>query len=184
MCGTCIPVTVWLISIAVFRGISDGKESTVGYSQWRKKSVGPWDCKMEAAHKIHSQMVPRMGIGCSSGFLWTISLGSSAVLCGGDLTYLVNHVLDLVYGIPIIRSNSINLQFEAKWCKTNHCWNRSYSNCCQSLSWLSLENRHHLLSCCQTFKIINNLECINFNKYYENAPYKSTRTNRKSVTAL
>ncbi len=39
---------------------------------------------------------------------------------------------------------------EAKWCKTNHCWNRSYSNCCQSLSWLSLENRHHLLSRCQT----------------------------------
>ncbi len=70
---------------------------------------------------------------------------------------------------------------EAKWCKTNHCWNRSYSNCCQSLSWLSLENRHHLLSCCQTFKIINNQECINFNKYYENAPYKSTRTNNQSL---
>ena len=70
-----------------------------------------------AKWKLPTKSIPRwyhgdwMGIGCSFGFLWTISLGSSAVLCGGDLTYLVNHVLDLVYGIPIIRSNSINLQF-------------------------------------------------------------------------
>ena len=43
-----------------------------------------------------------------------------------------------------------------KWDKVRRCWSKTYEECAA---------KHQLLSCCQTFKIIHNLDCLNFNDY-------------------
>ena len=70
---------------------------------------------------------------------------------------------------------------EAKWSTSDHCWNRSYVDCRHSLSWLTLENRRRLLTCCQTFKIFNHLDCINLNEHYTLSPCKMTRSHDQSL---
>ena len=49
---------------------------------------------------------------------------------------------------------------EAKWSKDHHHWNKTYDECRHSLSWLTLQNRRRLLSCCQTYKIFHNMDCL------------------------
>ena len=54
----------------------------------------------------------------------------------------------------------------AKWDKVSRCWSKTYEECRSQLSWPTVQQRHQLLSCCQTFKIIHvNLDCLNFNDY-------------------
>ncbi len=53
----------------------------------------------------------------------------------------------------------------ARWDKTNHRWSRSYDECRSRLRWATVRQRHVLLSCCQAFKIVHNLDCLVFHEY-------------------
>ena len=54
----------------------------------------------------------------------------------------------------------------AKWNRNEHQWNKSYEDCRHELNWLPLAKRREFLICCQTYKIINNLDCLQFSNYY------------------
>ncbi len=69
---------------------------------------------------------------------------------------------------------------EAKWSKDHHCWNKSYDECLLSLSWLTLENRRTLHSCCQTYKILHNMDCLNFKDHYQHSNLR-TRSHNQSL---
>ena len=53
----------------------------------------------------------------------------------------------------------------AKWDKVSRCWSKTYEECRSQLSWPTVQQRHQLLSCCQTFKTIHNLDCVNIDDY-------------------
>ena len=52
-----------------------------------------------------------------------------------------------------------------KWDKVRRCWSKTYEECWTQLRWPTVQQRIQLLSCCQTFKIIHNLDCLNFDDY-------------------
>ena len=54
----------------------------------------------------------------------------------------------------------------AKWDKANYCWTKTYEECCSDLNWATVYQRHLLLTCCQAYKIINNLDCLRFDDYF------------------
>ena len=54
----------------------------------------------------------------------------------------------------------------AKWDKNTYTWDKAYTECMQELNWLPLNKRRDYLSCCQTYKIIHNLDCLSFNDFY------------------
>ena len=51
----------------------------------------------------------------------------------------------------------------------------NYEECRSQLRWPTVQQRHQLLSCCQTFKIIHNLDCLNFDDYlcFNRSPTRS-----------
>ena len=53
----------------------------------------------------------------------------------------------------------------ARWDRTNHQWSKSYEECRSRLKWATVQQRHMLLSCCQAFKVIHNLDCLDFHEY-------------------
>ena len=53
----------------------------------------------------------------------------------------------------------------ARWDASSFSWSKSYKQCCSELKWLSLNKRRDLSICCQIYKIVNHLDCIDFNKY-------------------
>jgi len=60
-------------------------------------------------------------------------------------------------------------------CSTNNRVHRYY---CYFRSWYThntVQQRHQLLSCCQTFKIIHDLDCLNFDDYlcFNRSPTRS-----------
>ena len=58
----------------------------------------------------------------------------------------------------------------SRWDRERYQWSKSYSDCCEELNWLTLENRRKLLSACQTYKIIHSLDCIPFSDYFKFKP--------------
>ena len=54
----------------------------------------------------------------------------------------------------------------AKWDKANYCWTKTYEECRSDLNWATVHQRHLLLTCCQAYKIINNLDCLQFDDYF------------------
>ena len=62
----------------------------------------------------------------------------------------------------------------ATWNRSTYPWTISYEECCSKLKWLSLKARRDYLSCCQVFKIIHHLDCINFSNYFSFSPLSST----------
>ena len=54
----------------------------------------------------------------------------------------------------------------SKWDKKCHKWSKSYNQARNELHWLSVEDRHRFLVCCQIYKIMNSMDCINFNTYF------------------
>ena len=52
----------------------------------------------------------------------------------------------------------------AKWNRTQ--WDKSYEECRHNLSWLTLTKRHEFLICCQTYKIMNKMDCLQFSDFY------------------
>ena len=65
----------------------------------------------------------------------------------------------------------------ARWDKVNFCWSKTSEECLSHLNWVTVRQRHLLLSCCQAFKIINNLDCIRFDDYLR-FNKSSTRSHR------
>ena len=53
-----------------------------------------------------------------------------------------------------------------RWDRSINNWTEAYSTPCHKLGWLSLQNRRTYSDCCQTFKIINGLDCIKFRDYF------------------
>ena len=48
----------------------------------------------------------------------------------------------------------------------NYCWTKTYEECCSDLNWATVHQRHLLLACCQGYKIINKLNCLQFDDYF------------------
>ena len=50
-----------------------------------------------------------------------------------------------------------------KWVSGKFQWTKTYDECRNELGWLSLTQRRKLLLCCQVYKVINHLDCLDFN---------------------
>ena len=57
----------------------------------------------------------------------------------------------------------------SKWDRDLHKWSKSYAQALNELNWLSVHQRHTLLICCQMYKIIQSLDCIDCNLYFSYA---------------
>ena len=68
----------------------------------------------------------------------------------------------------------------SKWDRTIHNWNKSYDQVRNELQWPSIAQRHTLLSCCQTYKVVNSLDCIDFSQYFSHV----SRTSRHHALTL
>ena len=54
----------------------------------------------------------------------------------------------------------------SKWNPSTYSWNKSYEQEQHELQWLTVIQRHHLLSLCQVYKTVNRLDCIKFSDYF------------------
>ena len=61
----------------------------------------------------------------------------------------------------------------SKWDRDLHKWSKSYAQAWNELHWPSVHQRHTLLICCQMYKIIKSLDCIDFNLYFSYASHIS-----------
>ena len=55
----------------------------------------------------------------------------------------------------------------AKWDRSTFCWSKSYEDCRRELKWQTLQQRRHMLSCCQVYKITKQLDCLDFDTYFK-----------------
>ena len=69
----------------------------------------------------------------------------------------------------------------AKWDRSTYRWTKSYDECCNILGWTSLQVRRDILSYCQLYKIIHNLDCIAFDQYFCLSPLNHTRSHNLSI---
>ena len=69
----------------------------------------------------------------------------------------------------------------AKWDRATFKWNKSYEDCCNELNWVTLERRRDILTCCQVYKIVNNLDCIRFQCYFS---FSNTITRSHSLSLV
>ena len=53
-----------------------------------------------------------------------------------------------------------------KWNRTNNCWSTAYTELCKNLQWVTLECRRTIAVCRQVYKIIHNMGCIPFDRYF------------------
>ena len=72
--------------------------------------------------------------------------------------YLATIGIESVPYLPL--SALINLRVAFIFYNTR-CWSKTYEECRSQLRWPTVQQRHQLLSGCQTFKIIHNLLCFN-----------------------
>ena len=68
-----------------------------------------------------------------------------------------------------------------KWDRATFKWNKSYEDCCNELNWVTLERRRDILTCCQVYKIVNNLDCIRFQHYFS---FSKTITRSHSLSLV
>ena len=69
----------------------------------------------------------------------------------------------------------------AKWNSSTYQWSKSSELCRSELHWPTLETRRKVLSCCQTFKIIHHMNCIDFDKYFSFTLLSTTRSHSLSL---
>ena len=69
----------------------------------------------------------------------------------------------------------------ARWDPVANSWSKSYPEALMELEWHSLKQRRYFSSCCQVFKIINNLDCISFCTYFN---FARTITRSHSLSLL
>ena len=63
----------------------------------------------------------------------------------------------------------------AKWDNNSKQWNKSYLQSLSELNWRSLQQRRSYLNQCQTFKVLNGLDYIEFAKYWSYSGARQTR---------
>ena len=75
------------------------------------------------------------------------------------------HKSFLLWKFPAIQYCFLLGCVHTHWDKVRRCWSKTYEECRTQLRWSTVQQRHQLLSCCQTFKIIHKLDCLNFDDY-------------------
>ena len=68
----------------------------------------------------------------------------------------------------------------ATWNPNTFRWNKSYEECCGELRWPTLQQRRDWLTLYQTYKIVNHLDCLDFDTYYSHSA-SSTRSHNLSL---
>ena len=63
----------------------------------------------------------------------------------------------------------------AKWDNNSKQWDKSYFQSLSELNWQSLQQRRTYLNQCQTFKVLNGMDCIDFAKYWSYSGAQQTR---------
>lgn len=71
----------------------------------------------------------------------------------------------------------------AKWNRSFFRWSLPYDECRSQLGWLTVQKRQRLLSCYQTFKIVNNLHCLHTDVYFR-FNNSSTRSSHKFTLSI
>ena len=67
----------------------------------------------------------------------------------------------------------------SKWNRNLYRWSKTYNQARSELKWPTLAQRHTILSCCQTYKILNSMDCINFSNYFKQS---ATNTRHHPLT--
>ena len=68
----------------------------------------------------------------------------------------------------------------AHWNPLTYTWSKTYEESCEELKWPTLRQRRRFLSACQTYKIVNDLDCIRFNDYFRYVT-STTRSHDKAI---
>ena len=68
-----------------------------------------------------------------------------------------------------------------RWSKQTYSWSESYEEAHTHLHWHSLATKRTLLACCPVYKIINNMDCIDFSSYFSRNPCSITRSHNLSL---
>ena len=63
----------------------------------------------------------------------------------------------------------------AKWDNNSKQWDKSYFQSLSELNWQSLQQRRTYLKPCQTFNVLNGMDCIEFAKYWSYSGAQQTR---------
>ena len=63
----------------------------------------------------------------------------------------------------------------AKWDNNSKQWDKSYFQSLSELNWQSLQQRRTYLKQCQTFNVLNGMDCIEFAKYWSYSGPQQTR---------
>ena len=69
----------------------------------------------------------------------------------------------------------------ARWDPSTFTWSKRYDEALKDLHWPTLELRRHFLSLCQIYKIVHNLACISFFKYFA---FKTVNTRSHKLSLL
>ena len=69
----------------------------------------------------------------------------------------------------------------ASWDRLRCSWTVSYECCCKELHWPSLQSRRDVLTCCQIYKIVHKLDCIDFSRYFSFTPLSHTRSHNLTL---
>ena len=95
-------------------------------------------------------------------------------------------VLHLYYVLPILHYIELKLPIptctcSARWDPSTFTWSKRYDEALKDLHWPTLELRRHFLSLCQIYKIVHNLACISFFKYFA---FKTVNTRSHKLSLL
>ena len=63
----------------------------------------------------------------------------------------------------------------AKWDNNSKQWDKSYFQSLSELNWQSLQQQRTYLKQCQTFNVLNGMDCIEFAKYWSYSGAQQTR---------
>ena len=69
----------------------------------------------------------------------------------------------------------------ATWDPQSMKWSKSYMKTCDELHWPTLQLRRQFLICCQVYKIIHKLECIDFSDYLNFTRASCTRSHNLTL---
>ena len=76
------------------------------------------------------------------------------------------HQLKLINTLEKVQQRAARWVCGTKWDPINHGWTASYATLYSELKWPSLQQRRSIAVCHQMYKIVHNLDCIEFDKYF------------------
>ena len=80
-----------------------------------------------------------------------------------------------------VQRRAVRWIYSARWDPSTFTWSKRYDEALKDLHWPTLELRHHFLSLCQIYKIVHNLACISFFKYFA---FKTVNTRSHKLSLL